>query len=63
MRADVVHTLPYTDVTDVPVTKPSGTGTITTRQMTDDEVTAAVARERRKQPLGFAPPAKKGKRA
>lgn len=61
----VAHRLPNDDLTDVATVRPSGIGTANGRALTDQEVEAAREREKRRVPLGFAPPAKpkRGKRA
>jgi hypothetical protein len=62
----VRHWMPNDDLTDVSVTRPSGTGSATGRHLTDDEVAELAEREKRRVPLGFvAPPVKpkRGKRA
>ena len=58
----VRHTLPYTDVTNVPVTRPSGTGTASALGMSEEDVERVRELEKRRVPLGFAPPADKPKR-
>lgn len=58
----VQHWLPNDDLTDVSVVSPSGTGTATPRDLTAEEVTELAEREKRRVPLGFAPPKPKRKR-
>lgn len=41
---------------------PSGTGSVTTLNMTDDEKEKALAREAKRQPVGFTQPERPGER-